>query len=188
MSPPPKRTPEGDTLFFTALENGHPISAACNAADYSVASVYRWRKEEPEFLSRWREAILIGGDLLEEEADRRGRDGVDQPVYYRGEEVGQKKRYSDGLLLSRLKAIRPELYRDRPISPPAVQPTQVRVRIRDFEIEHNLVRLIKENKITLEDIDPELRKRIERLMKFSGFGDGNFTQVYGRTGWREHQD
>ncbi|MFM9863992.1 MAG: hypothetical protein ACKVRO_10325, partial [Micropepsaceae bacterium] len=48
------------------------------------------------------------------EADRRGRDGFDEPVFYRGEQCGVKHRYSDNLLLARLKALQPELYRDMP--------------------------------------------------------------------------
>lgn len=63
------------------------------------------------FAERWRLATEMGTGLLEEEADRRGRDGVSVdevlPRNMRG-----PRRYSDGLLLARLKALRPELYRE----------------------------------------------------------------------------
>lgn len=76
------RTPEGDAKFFAALENGHPVRAACQAAGYARRCAYRWRKDDPAFATQWSEAMHIAGDLLEEEADRRGRDGYDEAVFY----------------------------------------------------------------------------------------------------------
>jgi hypothetical protein len=164
MSPPIKRTSQGDAAFFAALENAHAVGAACRAAGYAIASVYRWRSEDPAFAAHWREAIEMAGDLLEEEADRRGRDGIDQPVFYRGKEVGQKRRYSDPLLLARLKAMRPEQYRDRPMLAAPTQPQNVHVIMRDFALEHALIGLLQSRKITLADIDAGLRPRLEKLI------------------------
>ena len=48
----------------------------------------------------------------EEEAWRRGIDGYDHAVWYKGEQVGVEKRFSDQLLLTVLKAHHPA-YRDR---------------------------------------------------------------------------
>ena len=52
-------------------------------------------------------------EALESEADRRGVEGVDDPVYYDGEVVGHKKKYSDPLLMFRLKKLDPDGYRER---------------------------------------------------------------------------
>jgi hypothetical protein len=105
-----KRSPERDERFFTAIENGHGIAAAAAAADYNRRTVYRWKKDDPDFDERWETALEMASDLLEEEAERRGRIGWTEPVFYQGEQVGTKHKYSDALLLARLKAVRPKLY------------------------------------------------------------------------------
>jgi hypothetical protein len=155
------RTPDGDARFFTALENGHPVRGACEAAGYSRSSVYDWRKADREFAERWAHAVHIAGDLLEEEADRRGRDGYDEPVFFQGSEVGAKRKYSDALLLARLKAIRPDQYRER-ITVPATNHQNVTVVVRDFMLEHFMQRLVDDKKVSLEDLPPRLRAFVEK--------------------------
>lgn len=123
------RSDEGDARFFLALENGHAVRAACAAAGYGRSSVYEWRQSDDAFAARWLRAIAIAVDLLEEEADRRGRDGTDEPVFFRGANVGAKRRYSDALLLARLKALKPDAYRD---GAAYAQPQQVTIVVRDF--------------------------------------------------------
>jgi hypothetical protein len=81
MPAPTTRSATADDTFFTALENGHPVRAACTAAGHARRCVYRWRRNDPDFGARWSCALTKAGDLLEEEADRRGRDGVDVPVF-----------------------------------------------------------------------------------------------------------
>lgn len=153
------RTPDGDATFFAALENGHPVRAACAAAGYARRCVYRWRKDDADFAAAWAEAMAIAGDLLEEEADRRGRDGYDEPVYFQGEERGAKRKYSDALLLARLKAVRPDQYRER-ISMPSFGQQNVTVVIRDFDSEDAMLRLVAEKKLTVDELPPRLRARL----------------------------
>jgi hypothetical protein len=64
-----------------------------------------------KFASAREEAV----DLLEGEALRRAVQGVEEPVFYKGERVdkGQVRRYSDVLLIFLLKANRPVKFRDR---------------------------------------------------------------------------
>lgn len=54
----------------------------------------------------------MGVVSLEAEARRRAMDGVDEPVYHKGEVVGHVRKYSDTLLIFLLKAHRPHKYRD----------------------------------------------------------------------------
>jgi hypothetical protein len=54
----------------------------------------------------------MGVDALEEEALRRGVEGVLEPVWYNGEIVGHRRKYSDNLLMFMLKGRRPETFRD----------------------------------------------------------------------------
>lgn len=49
----------------------------------------------------------------EAEADRRGHTGFPEPVFYEGVHVADRTKYSDGLLMFRLKALAPEKYRER---------------------------------------------------------------------------
>jgi hypothetical protein len=155
------RTADGDTKFFSALENGHPVRAACAMAGYARSCVYDWRKQDPAFAERWKHALDIAGDLLEEEADRRGRDGYDEPVYYQGEERGQKRKYSDMLLLARLKAIRPEQYREK-ITMPSMSQQNVTVVLRDFALEALVQKAVRGERIDPTEVPQRLRTLIEK--------------------------
>lgn len=161
MSAHSVRTPKGDDAFFKAIENGFPVRVACEAARYSRARVYVWRQDDADFAARWARARTIAGDLLEEEADRRGRDGYDEPVFYQGKEIGAKRKYSDSLLHARLKAVRPEDYRERPVSVPFAQ-QNVTVVVRDFALEALVKRLVDQKKVDADELPPRLRALVEQ--------------------------
>ena len=167
MPPTSTRSAEADAVFLTALENGHSVRMACSMARYARRSVYRWRGEDPDFAGRWTTAVQMAGDLLEEEADRRGRDGYDTLVFHQGEVCGTKRKYADGLLLARLKAIRPEQYRER-ITLPSVENRPVTVMLRDFTLERLAQRLLQGEKVELSEIPP----RVQRLLEKPDTGSG----------------
>ncbi|MBI1213107.1 MAG: terminase [Alphaproteobacteria bacterium] len=152
----PSRTPEGDARFFIALENGHAVAAACKAAGYARSRVYAWRHEDAEFAAHWDAACAVASDLLEEEADRRGRDGYDEAVFYRGEESGTRRKYSDGLLLARLKALKPENYREGMTAATG----KLTVIVRDFDAEAALKQLIAEKRLSPDELEEGLRRRL----------------------------
>lgn len=87
---------------------------AARAAGVSRDVPYDFRARNPEhpFVAEWERAAEEAIDLLEAEALRRGKEGVAEPVWYQGREVGEVQRYSDTLLIFLLKALRPEKYRD----------------------------------------------------------------------------
>lgn len=161
MPQPATRSAEADAVFLTALENGHSVRAACGMARYARRSVYRWRNEDPEFAARWATAVQMAGDLLEEEADRRGRDGYDVPVFHRGKVCGAKRRYADTLLLARLKAIRPEQYREGRAVAAASSPQPVTVNLRDFALEDLVRRLLRGATIDRTTIPLRIQKLID---------------------------
>lgn len=76
-------------------------------------TAYEWRNEIPEFKEAWDKALDIGITALEDEAHRRGFEGVDEGVYHQGVLMGTQKKYSDTLAIFLLKAHRPEKYRER---------------------------------------------------------------------------
>ena len=103
------REEKADEAFFSALADGLSVTQASREAGYSRKGVYKFRRRDPEFARRWVEALAIGFDLVMEEVERRGRDGFEEPVFYKGRVVGVRQRYSDRLLLARLAAGRPQV-------------------------------------------------------------------------------
>jgi hypothetical protein len=161
MPQPTTRSAEADTVFLTALENAHSVRNACAMARYARRSVYRWRAEDPEFAALWATAVQMAGDLLEEEADRRGRDGYDVPVFHRGEVCGTKRMYANGLLLARLKAIRPDQYREGRAAAAPSSPQPVTVTLRDFTLEDLVRRLMRGEAIDRTTIPLRIQKLID---------------------------
>ena len=99
-----------EKMFLDLLSEGMSVCAACERADVPRRSVYNRRRADQAFREQWEEALDMAADTLEAEADRRGRDGWSEDVYYRGQVVGRRQRYSDRMLIFRLRALRPELY------------------------------------------------------------------------------
>lgn len=98
--------------FLKAYASAGNLAVAAQAADVDRSAVYRWQKE-PKFADQFEQAREEAADRLEAEALRRARSGVDEPVFYRGVQVGSVRKYSDTLLIFLLKAARPEKFRDR---------------------------------------------------------------------------
>lgn len=99
--------------FIEALrELGH-VGKACELAKVSKQTVYNYRRDDKEFEKAWDLAIEDAAWSLEDEAWRRGRDGVDKPIVYKGIITGTMKEYSDTLLMFMLKGIKPDKFADR---------------------------------------------------------------------------
>ncbi|MFK7601876.1 hypothetical protein ACI3L1_06655 [Deinococcus sp. SM5_A1] len=98
--------------FILAFAKTGNISAACKKAKISRDTVYRHKRDDAAFAEAWGEAESIYVEILEAEADRRAKTGTLKPVFYQGQEVGKVREYSDTLLMFRLKALRPDKYRD----------------------------------------------------------------------------
>jgi hypothetical protein len=72
------------SLFLAALADKGVIGPSAEAAGVARQTVHEWRKD-PAFLERFEAALDRFADSLQEEALRRGRDGVDEPVVYQGQ-------------------------------------------------------------------------------------------------------
>jgi hypothetical protein len=97
--------------FLDALLLGKSVKDAAAAAQVSATTVYSRRRTDEDFQSAWDEAITVGTELLEGEAQRRAYHGVDKPVFHKGEVCGHVREYSDALLTRLLEARKPEVYR-----------------------------------------------------------------------------
>jgi len=106
-------TPARDDQFFNAIMEGYTVKKAAEMAGYGHSAVYHRKRKDEAFNERWLDTVAITVERLENEADRRALQGVDEPVFFRGEQCGVIRRYSDTLLIFRLKALAPERYRER---------------------------------------------------------------------------
>lgn len=84
------------------------LHQAARAVGMSPTAIMQWIKDDPVAAEQIEEAQRVGWLGLESEAIRRGHHGVDVDVYYRGEKVGTKRDYSDGLLIKVMEARIPE--------------------------------------------------------------------------------
>lgn len=103
-------------LFLKGLAEGLCVVDAAAAASTNRHMLYRLRKmqtpEGIEFAKAWDDAYDVGTDVLEQEVERRGLKGIDEPVFYQGTQVATKKAYSDNLLMFMTKARRPSKFRE----------------------------------------------------------------------------
>lgn len=111
--------PVRKACFLEVLRQTGNVSRAAREAGLSSSTVYAHRAKQPKFARDWDAAVAEALDNLEAELVDRATRGVEKPVYYRGEIVGNVRNYSDALAMFILKARRPEIY-DRTGGGPAV--------------------------------------------------------------------
>lgn len=101
-------------IFLKVLAESGNVMRAAKAVGYTNSSyVRRLRREDPVFAEQWDAAMQAAGDVLESEALRRGVEGVEKPIMYKGEIVAHERQFSDGLLQTLLKANNPEKFGDK---------------------------------------------------------------------------
>ena len=100
--------------FLEAFTKSYHIRASAKAAGIDPRRHYEWLANDPAYAAAYREAEVIGIDVLEDEATRRAVEGIQHPVYYKGVRVDTYPEYSDTLLIFKLKGARPEKYKDGP--------------------------------------------------------------------------
>lgn len=114
LTGPQKISKRRRKVFLKVLENnGGNVRGASEAAGYRTAvPLYQFRKEDKEFAAAWDAAMEAAGDVVEQEALRRGITGVLEPVFYKGKVVDYKRVYSDRLTELLLKGAKPDKYRE----------------------------------------------------------------------------
>ena len=108
-----KVTPKKRSEFLAELCVSGNVTKAAAVTAVSRQEWYRERDANADFAKAWEEAVEIGVEALEDEARRRAYDGVEEPVFHKGEEVARVRKYSDVLLMFLIKAHKPEKYRER---------------------------------------------------------------------------
>ena len=88
---------------------------ACEVAQIDRNLIYtpNWLKDQ-QFQAAVERARAMAVDVLEDEATRRAVEGWEEPAgWYKGEPGGMVRRYSDTLLIFRLKGELPQKYAER---------------------------------------------------------------------------
>lgn len=98
--------------FLAAYAELANITDAAKAAQVARSMHYVWLQKSEEYAEAFRHAEAEAIDALEKEARRRALHGVNEPVFYQGEECGAVRKYSDTLLIFLLKGARPDTYRE----------------------------------------------------------------------------
>lgn len=91
-------TPQRQRAFLRALSETGSVRDACVRARISNTSAYRMRRRSEAFDRAWRRALAKVQPTIEQAAFERAVLGSDEPVWHGGKIVGQRRRYSDGLL------------------------------------------------------------------------------------------
>ncbi len=85
---------------------------SAHAANLSTQTIRNHILKDPEFADQVAQAKEIYMELILQEVHRRGVEGIDAPIVYRGKVVGTIKKYSDRMLAVLVKHYDPE-YRQR---------------------------------------------------------------------------
>ena len=88
--------------FLAHLATFGNVRLACRAARVSAQTAYRARRGSPAFRQAWDAACLAARDHAEQVLADRAVNGWEEAVFYHGEEVARRRRYSDRLLLAHL--------------------------------------------------------------------------------------
>lgn len=96
-------------IFINELAETSNVKAAAQAASVSQATVYKRRREDPDFAARWYAALAEGYDNLEMELLARLRDGRLEEV----DSEGNKRKFDIGTAFRCLIAHRENVARER---------------------------------------------------------------------------
>ena len=95
-------SPRRQAEFLQHLQLFGNVRLAAKAARVSAQTAYRQRRASPALRKAWDAALLAARDHAEQVLASRALDGWEEAVFYHGEEVARRRRYSDRLLLAHL--------------------------------------------------------------------------------------
>ena len=113
VNPVTEFTSERKEKFLEVLSETCNVSRSAEAIGVSRQTIYQHVDKDPDFATAFEKARMLGAYSLEDEMVRRGKEGILKPIFYKGQEVGQVKEYSDTLLIVLAKGALPDKYKDR---------------------------------------------------------------------------
>ena len=115
--------------YIQALRSTGLEATARGIAQVSKRAVTNLMADDEEFSSEVAHTLDQWADRLEREAYRRGVEGIEKGIYYKGKLVDTELQYSDTLLQTMLKAKRPDQFGDKKqITGAGGQPLTVHIR------------------------------------------------------------
>lgn len=93
---------ERQVRFLEALSVTGNVRSACRSACIAPQTAYRARRACGEFALAWDGALVAARAATAEVLADRALNGMDEPVFYHGEEVARRRRYCSRLLLAHL--------------------------------------------------------------------------------------
>lgn len=105
-------TAERQRAFIAALAETGSVKAAAKRINMSAEGAYYLRRQPDAdgFRAAWAEALAHGVQNLIDVAVDRAIEGVPEPIHWRGEQIGEKRRYNDRLLMFTIRHHLPERY------------------------------------------------------------------------------
>lgn len=105
-------TPERQLDFIEALGETACVEDACKAVGLSAASAYALRRriDAQSFRMAWDAALDYGIRRLSDAVIGRAINGVARPVFYKGEQVGERRYYDERLAIFLLRTRDPTRY------------------------------------------------------------------------------
>ena len=105
-------TPERQIRFIDALAETACVADACKAVGLSERSAYalRARPDAASFRGAWEAAVDLGLRRLGDALLSRAINGVVTPIFYKGEQVGERRKYDDRLAMFLLQRRDPVFY------------------------------------------------------------------------------
>ncbi len=95
-------TPDRQVRFLDALAAGGNVRAACARVGVSAETAYRARRRDAVFAAGWAGALVLAREHAEAVLADRALNGVEEAVFYHGEEVARRRRFDGRLLLAHL--------------------------------------------------------------------------------------
>jgi len=93
------------------IDTAGQIPKASRLAGINKKHHYYWMQTDPEYAEAFEKAKTQAVDELQGEIVRRGYEGYDDPIVYKGEVTGAVKKFSDNLLMFHMKRMDPA-YKD----------------------------------------------------------------------------
>lgn len=112
----------GKSAQFTTRKKGILLRELRRTGNITISSKIacvsrRWTQKliarDPEFKAAVDLAVYENTEQMLEEARRRAYEGVEEPVFYQGNVCGHVRKYSDTLLMFKIKGERPEYATER---------------------------------------------------------------------------
>lgn len=104
-------------IFLRALAQTGIVAVAASAAGWSYTAARDCRRRDEGFAKSWDVAIEVAADLVEAALHQRAVHGIEKPIWHKPKDgvpevIGYETVYSDPLMQTLIKGLKPEKYRD----------------------------------------------------------------------------